>query len=358
MSKKMLFAFLVIMSLMVLTACGGYSKDDGSTASAEGEADTAVNDSATSAETGNATGNATYKLRLGHQSPEATNIHEYAVLFKNLLEEKTDGEVQVDIFPFRQLGTDRELLEAMQFGTLDFGVINGPPISGFAPETAVVDLPFLFRNWTHVKGFLDSDVRDDYLELTESANLKNMGIMARGFRHITNSKKPLETTEDVKGMTIRVIESPVYVNAYKELGASPQSMNWGDAYTALEQKAIDAQENTMDIIHDENVAEVQDYVSKTGINFVFSFIMASKMEFDKWPEHIQEAVLEAAYEAGQEMTELNEHNESEFEEKLKAKGMEINDFDRNQFEGKFEKTYEAWNKVHGDNLLKKIQEIQ
>lgn len=134
MSKKMLFAFLVIMSLMVLTACGGYSKDDGSTASAEGEADTAVNDSATSAETGNATGNATYKLRLGHQSPEATNIHEYAVLFKNLLEEKTDGEVQVDIFPFRQLGTDRELLEAMQFGTLDFGVINGPPISGLHPK--------------------------------------------------------------------------------------------------------------------------------------------------------------------------------------------------------------------------------
>ena len=348
-----MFAFLAVFSVLLLTACGGYSKNEGSTASAEGT------EGASSETTpGVDTSGATYKLRLGHQSPEATNIHEYAVLFKNLLEEKTDGEVQVDIFPFRQLGTDRELLEAMQFGTLDFGVINGPPISGFTPETAVVDLPFLFRDWNHVKGFLNSDVREEYLGLTEDANLKNMGIMARGFRHVTNSKIPIETPEDLKGMTIRVIESPVYVNAYKELGASPQSMNWGDAYTALEQKAIDGQENTLDIIHDENVAEVQDYVSKTGINFVFSFIMASKLEFDKWPEHIQTAVLEAAFEAGQEKTEENEHNEREFEEKLKEKGMEINDFDRNLFEGKFDKTYDAWNKEFGEGLLKKIQDIE
>lgn len=354
MPKRILFAFLAIFSLLLLTACGGYSKKDASSAAAE-EKNVAAG---TESSAGTDTSGATYKLRLGHQSPEATNVHEYSVLFKTLLEEKTNGEVQVDIFPFRQLGTDRELLEAMQFGTLDFGVINGPPISGFAPETAVVDLPFLFRDWDHVKGFLESDVREEYSALTEPANLKSMGIMARGFRHITNSKKPIESPEDVKGMTIRVIESPVYVNAYKELGASPQSMNWGDAYTALEQKAIDAQENTMDIIHDENVAEVQDFVSKTGINFVFSFIMASKLEFDKWPEHIQTAVLESAYEAGQEMTKKNEHNEAEFEEKLKAKGMEINDFDRDLFEGKFDKTYDTWKKEHGDGLLKKIQEIQ
>jgi len=353
MSKKMIFAFLTFSLMLILTACGGFSNSKDADATIPVSKDETDNTEATGASS-----DATYKLRLGHQSPEETNVQEYAVLFKTILEEKTEGDVAVEIYPFRQLGTDRELLEAMQFGTLEFGIINGPPISGFAPETAVVDLPFLFRDWDHVKGFLDSDVKDEYLALTEEAQLKNMGIMARGFRHVTNSKKPIETPEDMKGMTIRVIESPVYVNAYKEIGASPQSMNWGDAYTALEQKAIDAQENTMDIIHDENVAEVQEFVSKTGINFVYSFIMASKLEFDKWPEDIQQAVLEAADEAGKEMTKQNEHNEGEFEEKLKAKGMEINEVDRNLFEGKFEKTYDAWNKEHGDKLLKKIQDIK
>lgn len=354
MSKKMIFVFLsTFLLLFVLSACGGYSGGK----SEEGTASSEKKEKVTTAATTNAS-SATYKVRLGHQSPEETNVQVYAKLFKELLEEKTDGEVHVDIYPFRQLGTDRELLEAMQFGTLEFGIINGPPISGFAPETAVVDLPFLFSDWNHVKAFLDSDVKDEYTALTEEANLKMMGIMARGFRHVTNSKKPIETVEDLKGLKIRVIESPVYVNAYQEVGTSPQSMNWGDAYTALEQKAIDAQENTLDIIHDENVAEVQDYVSKTGINFVFSFIMASKQEFDKWPANIQQAVLEAADEAGKEMTKLNEHNEAEFEEKLKAKGMEINEFDRSQFEGKFDKTYSTWNKEHGDNLLKKIQDIK
>ncbi|MFC5587317.1 TRAP transporter substrate-binding protein [Sporosarcina soli] len=354
MSKKMMFVFLsTFLVVFILTACGGYSGKS----SVDGTAAADDNESGTKIPAADTSG-ATYKLRLGHQSPEETNVQVYAKLFKELLEEKTNGDVHVEIYPFRQLGTDRELLEAMQFGTLEFGIINGPPISGFAPETAIVDLPFLFRDWNHVKTFLDSDVKDEYTALTEEANLKMMGIMARGFRHVTNSKKPIETVEDLKGLKIRVIESPVYVNAYREVGTSPQSMNWSDAYTALEQNAIDAQENTLDIIHDENVAEVQDYVSKTGINFVFSFIMASKQEFDKWPEDIQQAVLEAADEAGKEMTTRNEHNEGEFEEKLKAKGMEINDFDRSQFEGKFEDTYSSWKKEHGDNLLKKIQDIK
>src|SRR5699024_6709193 len=161
-----------------------------------------------------------------------------------------------DIYTFRQLGTDRELLEAMQFGTLDLGMITSPPVSGFAPETAVLDLPFLFEGWDHVNRFLGSEVEKELRTLVEDANLKIFATMARGLRHVTTSTGPIMNPEDFNSLTIRVSESRVYIDAYEALGASPQSMNFGDAYTALEQGAIDGQENTMDILDDENIYEV------------------------------------------------------------------------------------------------------
>ncbi|GAB3062624.1 TRAP transporter substrate-binding protein [Virgibacillus ainsalahensis] len=349
---KKSFLTTVFLMLIFLAACGGYS-----------------NPNAKSMETSNnpmnidvpaATNNAqedgdVLVLRLGHQTPEETNYHRASLRFKKLVEEKTDGKVRIDIYPFRQLGTDRELIEAMQFGTLDFGMISGPPISGFAPEAAILDLPFLFEDWNHVNTFLESDVEEEYRTLTEDVNLKIFGIMARGFRHVTTSEGPILEPGDFNSLTVRVIESPVYIDAYSALGASPQSMNFGDAYTALEQGAIDGQENTMDIIDDEKVYEVNSHVSKTGVNFVFGFLMASKDRFNSWPEDVQIAVREAAQEAVHETNQENEVHEEEYEEILEEKGMEIHEVDREPFKERVDSVYQEWKEKYGDDMLNKIQ---
>lgn len=348
MRKKLVLGLLFSALFIVLAACGQYSAGNSSGEKSEEKG----NNQSTS------TSDATYQFKLGHQAPENSNYQKFALLFKEKLEEKTNGEANVSIYPFRQLGTDRELLEAMQLETLDFGVISGPPVSQFAPKVSLVDLPFLFNDWEHVNKFISSDAGKEFMGLTDDANLKMLGFMNRGFRHVTNNKGPIEKLEDFKGLSIRVIESDLYTSSYKALGANPQQMNWGDAYTGLEQGAIDAQENTLDIIHDEKVDEVQKYVSKTGIHFVFAYLMASKPKFDTLPDNIKQAVVEAADEAGKEISKENEANDEKFEEILKEKGMEFNDFDRGQFDGKFDQVYELYTKKYGDDLLKKIQSIE
>jgi len=350
-------AFITILLVFIfLAACGGYSnpnmKASETVDNSIGMVDIPTADIDTSEEDEDV-----LVLRLGHQTPEETNYHRASLRFKKLVEEKTNGKVRIDIYPFRQLGTDRELLEAMQFGTLDLGMISSPPISGFAPEAAILDLPFLFEDWDHVNNFLDSEAEKEFRTSVEDVNLKIFATMARGFRHVTTSTKPILSPEDFNGVTIRVIESPVYIDAYEALGASPQSMNFGDAYTALEQGAIDGQENTMDIIDDENVFEVNQYVSKTGVNFVFGFLMGSQDRFESWPEEVQVAVIESAEEAIEETNKENEVHEEDYEEILKEKGMEIYEVNRESLIPLVESVYDSWIDQYGAEMFNKIQEL-
>ncbi|WP_258000530.1 TRAP transporter substrate-binding protein [Bacillus sp. Marseille-P3661] len=348
------FVILTVLSMLVIAACGSSSSSSSSSGAAqpEGSNEKQENNS-------ESTGEDVLVLKLGHISPENTNAHQASVNFKELVEEKSNGKVKIEIYPFRQLGGDRELLEQMQFGTLDFGLINAPPVSGFAPETAIMDLPFLFKSWDHVENFLaNTEVAEEYKSLTESANLKTLSLMARGYRHITNSKKPIETLEDLNGLKIRVIESPIYVQSYQELGASAQSMAWADAYTALEQGAIDAQENTLDIILKEKVHDVNKYVSKTGVQFVFSFLMASQQLFDKYPEDIQQIIKESAMEAMVDVNINNRKQMEQMEEELKGLGMEFNEVDKAPFIEKVQPVYDSWKKEYGDELLNKILELE
>lgn len=344
---------------MVVTGCGGYSNPNQKGGAAAASTDNAIAANIDQAPQQQEQGGDTLVLRLGHQTPESTNYHRGSVRFKKLVEEKTNGNVRIDIYPFRELGTDRELLEAMQFGTLDLGMISSPPVSGFSPEAAVLDLPYLFEDWEHVNAFLESDVIKEHNALTNEANIKTLGTMARGYRHITTSASvgPIKTPEDLNGVTLRVIESPVYVEAYEALGSSPQSMNFGDAYTALEQGAIDGQENTTDIIYDENVYDVNKHVSKTGINFAFAFLMASQEKFNSWPEEVQKAILEASEESLAKTNAENEVHEKEYEELVKEKGMKFHEVDKEPFREQVESVYQNWIDKHGNEMLNKIQEL-
>ncbi|KAA9023655.1 TRAP transporter substrate-binding protein [Niallia endozanthoxylica] len=337
--SKFMLSIMLLISLVLLSACGGEkSSSEAKSSSASGGSDGDV-----------------ITLKLGHQSPETTNYHFASVKFKELVEERTNGKVKIEIYPFRKLGTDRELLEQMQFGTLDFAVVSGPPVAGFVPETAILDLPFLFKDWEHVKSFIDSDEADEFKALSETAGLKTISLMPRGYRSVTNSKAPIEKPSDLKDLKIRVIESPVYVETYKAFGANVQSMNWADTYTALEQGAIDAQENSIDIIYEEKVDEVQKYVSKTNINFVFGYLMASSKLFDQLPKDVQKIVLEAGEEAMVDVNIQNEKNEKEYQVKLEEKGMKLNEVDRALFKKEVDGVYDYWKKNYGDDLVKEIQ---
>ncbi|MEW9670939.1 TRAP transporter substrate-binding protein [Ammoniphilus sp. 3BR4] len=352
-SFKSVLAGFATASLLIATACGG-----GGTSSTTVPAENKPAETAPKAETPAAGNYEPMTLKLGHQSPEATNAHQASLKLKELVEKKTDGKVKIEVYPFRQLGTDRELMESMQFGNLDLALINNAPITNFVPEFAVLDVPYLFGDWNHMDKFIQSDIYRELLKTSDTAGMKSFGMYSRGHRHVTSSKAPIANPDDFKGMRLRVIESPLYVSGYQALGANPQAMNWPDAFMSMQQGAIDGQENTIDIIHDENVFEVQKYVSKTGVNTAFGVIMGSKQKFDTWPAEVQQIIQESADEVVMEINKMNQEKEAEFEQKLKDKGMAFNEVDQAPFRELTKGVYDEYVKANGDKFVKPIEDLK
>jgi tripartite ATP-independent transporter DctP family solute receptor len=299
------------------------------------------------------------EIRLGHLATEASNYQQLALKFKELVEERSGGKITVAIFPHRQLGGDRELMEAMQINTVDMGIITVSPMSSFVPEFFVHDLPFMFEDWDHALAYVKSDVNKEMLQKTEAAGLKSFAMMARGYQHLVNSKRPVHTPEDLKGLRIRVIESPYYVKGFEALGPQVVSMSFGEAFTAIQQGSIDGMENTIDVLHDERLYETTKYISSLNINFAFAVIMASKGIYDGWPPQVQELISSAAVEATDWINERNPQEEKKFYDILtKEKGMQLNEVDTSLFRPLVEGVYKEYIDQYGDEFVKKIEALR
>ena len=296
-------------------------------------------------------------LKLAHMMPLNSTEQSCALKFKEMVEERSKGEIKVTIYPAAQLGHDADILSALQFGTLDLGVITSSPQTNFAKEIGVLDVPFLFKDWKHVMDFIHCDFYNDFLKSTDKAMFYNLALMPRGYRDVTNSKKPINTPEDLKGLKIRVIESPVFVKTFETLGASPQAMSWGEVFTALQQGTIDGQENTLATISYERVYEVQKYVSKTQHIFAFASICASKTLFDGYSEADQTLLRKAARDATEFIANQVQDQEKTYAKELTEKGMEINEVDLDAFRSLIKPVQEEIAKEYSYDFYQKIKKL-
>src|SRR6056297_1584126 len=171
-------------------------------------------------------------IKIAHVVNEKDAFHVCALKFKEIVEERTDGEVKVTIFPNAKLGDERTLLENMKMGVVDAGVITSGPIINFIPEFGVFDLPFLFRSPEHAYAVLDGPIGKDLLAKMEEQGWKGLAYGERGFRNLTNSKHPVAKPADLEGLKIRLMENPVYVDTFKALGANAVPMAWTETLTA------------------------------------------------------------------------------------------------------------------------------
>ena len=298
-------------------------------------------------------------LKLGHIAAEGTAYDNLAKDFKKRIEASSNGRIEVQIYPAGQLGVDRELMESMQLGNVDMTVITASDINQFVPEMAVQDLPYVFKDWDHVWAFLKSDTAKDLYSLTDSANMKTLGFMPRGFRNVTNNTKPINTPEDLQGMKLRVAESEVYIDTFKALGANAQAMAWGEVFTALQQGTVDGHENTVITIRDYKINEVQKYLSMTQHFFAFAALQMSSKTFDSLSAEDQKLVVTAANEAVLAIGQDQQKNEASVLEELKTKGMEINTIDNLQpFADKVKPVIDNYGKTHDLKYFNAIQELK
>ena len=297
-------------------------------------------------------------IKLAHVVNEKDPYHITCLKFKEVVETKSQGKIKVDIFPNASLGDERALIEGMQMGTVQAGVITNGPIGNFLPELAVFEMPFLFASEAEAYKVLDGPVGQKMLAKFETINLKGLAFAERGFRNLTNSKRPVRTPADAAGLKIRVMENPVFIDTFKALGVYAVPMAWTEALTALQQKTIDGQENPVNVAFAFKLQETQKYFSMTKHTYSPATIVMSKKFFDSFDKPSQDILLAAAKESAQYVRKWGADQMTEQFKAIKAGGMEIiTDIDTKAFQAAVKPVYEKYGPKFG-TWLKEIEDAK
>ncbi|WP_108446508.1 TRAP transporter substrate-binding protein [Halomonas denitrificans] len=295
-------------------------------------------------------------LRLAHVVNEQDGFHIAAEKFEELVEARTEGKVDIELYPNATLGDERTLLEAMQIGAVDMGVITNGPVANFVEEMAVFELPFLFPSPEAAYEVLDGPIGQELLDRLAEVNLKGLAYAERGFRNLTNSERPVTSPEDLEGLRIRVMENPVYVDTFRELGANAIPMAWTEALTAMQQGTIDGQENPVNVIHSFKLNETQDHMTLSRHTYAPAIFVMGMPAWNQLPEAAQTVIDEAAQEAAEHERRVNAEMAAEQLAALREAGMQIvEEPDIAAFQQAVAPVYEQYGEQFGD-YLPRIQE--
>ena len=211
-------------------------------------------------------------------STQPTHIYNLAAEhFGKIVAEKTGGEIEVQVFPASQLGSERDMVEGLQLGSLEMTLTSTGSMGNFVPQVKLFNLPFLFKDRESCYRALDGEIGTQIADRFVKVGIRSLGWYENGFRNITNSKVAVNSPADMKGIKIRVMEDDVFILTMKSLGASPLPMAFGELYTALEQKTVDAQENPLAVIYSSRFFEVQKYLAMTGHFYSLAVLLISEM---------------------------------------------------------------------------------
>jgi tripartite ATP-independent transporter DctP family solute receptor len=236
-------------------------------------------------------------LRLGHGVPVEYSWHRAAVFFADKVKEKTNGRVEVKVFPGGQLGGEKAQIEGLMAGTHDFTLSTQAPLSNWLPQFMALDMPYLISTEAQADKILSGEVGKYLADLLPSKGLYHLGWGENGFRCFTNNVRPLRKPEDLKGLKIRVMENRLMIDTFKMWGADPTPIPFPELYTALQQGTVDGQENPVSIIDNSRFPEVQKFLTISNHFYSPMIFFGSKITMDKLPADLQKIIREAALEA-------------------------------------------------------------
>ncbi|WP_137893439.1 TRAP transporter substrate-binding protein [Ramlibacter sp. 2FC] len=214
-------------------------------------------------------------------------------VFKKEVARLTNNQLQVDVFPAMQLGGAKENIDAVRSGTLALTWVGGAFLSRIVPELEAVSLPFVFRDREAAFRVIDGPVGHAIDQKLQAKGFVSLGWMELGSRNITNSRGPIKTMADLKGLKLRLQPNETHLASFRALGANPVAMDVKELYSALEQRVVDAQENPYTVISASRYSEVQKHLSNSGHFFDFIAVVASKKAFEQLKPEYQKAVREA-----------------------------------------------------------------
>ena len=297
-------------------------------------------------------------IRVGHVLAPEHPYHLGLEKFGSLVSEKTNGDVKVEVFHSSQLGNERDLIEGLQLGTVEMCIVSTAPLSSFTTKFSVFDLPFIFSETLKTREILDGPIGQGILDTLDAQGIVGLCYFENGFRNITNRVRPITNPEDLRGLKIRTMESPIHMASFRVMGADPTPMALGELFTALQQGTVDGQENPLAIINTSKFYEVQKYLSITEHFYAPAPLLIGKSFYDRLDADVQKAVKDAAIEArGFERGLLDDMN-TRLREELQKAGMEMNTVEKQPFIDAVQPVYKEYEDVIGKELIQQVQDAQ
>jgi len=276
-----------------------------------------------------------------------------------LLDERSKGKIKINVFHSAQLGQEKDTIEHTRFGVIDMNRINMAPFNNLIPATNIPSLPFIFRSVAHMRKVMDGPIGDSILAEFEKHGLVGLAFYDSGARSFYNSKQPIKTPADMKGMKIRVQQSDMFISLVSALGANATPMNFGEVYSGLQTKLIDGAENNWPSYESTKHFEVAKFYSQTEHSLSPEVLVMSKKTFDKFSADEQKMIKAAAKESVIKMRELWDAREKASEAKVRAGGAQVNTVEKQPFIDAMKPVYEKFVKDQAmKDLVAKIQAVQ
>jgi len=250
---------------------------------------------------------------------------------KELIEKKAGDRVDVQVFTDGQIGDQRTMVENLRNGVQEITWVTVGFFGSYEPILNVIESGYLFRDSQHSYKVFDGPMGNEVRALVEKHGVKLLGFYEAGMRHITNSVRPIKTPEDLKGLKIRTPQAKYHLNTLKYMGANPVAMSFGELYTAMQQKVVDGQENPFSNIYKAKFYEVNKYMSLTGHLHLTHMVMYSAKLWDRLPADLQKIVRESVIESQEAERKAVQDDDTNLLKEIKAKGMLVNDADREAF---------------------------
>ena len=263
----------------------------------------------------------TITLRMAQTSSQTGAIGQAMDHFADRIYEETGGKYKIETYHNGQLGAEIDTIEGCQMGTIDIAVVNQSTIGNFISDFQALDIPYLITSTDQADAVFLGDIGTRFLDKLSGVQLYGLGIWESGFRNLTNSKRDINSVDDVSGLKIRTMENQVHIAFWKAMGADATPMSWGEAYTALQQGALDGQENPATVILTNNVAQVNNHLAMTEHAYSTVFLVMSPETWASFDDETKETFKRVMAECSIEEREISRKMDSEAVAELEKQGM-------------------------------------
>jgi tripartite ATP-independent transporter DctP family solute receptor len=298
-------------------------------------------------------------LKIGYILAKNSQLGAGATVFADEIARRTQGRYRIEQYPNAELGGEVEMMKGVQLGTIDLAFITGAPMPSFVPEIGVFGIPFLIRDADHAHAVLDGPIGDALLAKFAAKGMIALAWGENGMRHLTNSKHPVVTPDDLKGLKLRVPQSDTMVAGFKALGADPSQLAFPEVYGALQTGRFDGQENPIATIVASKFNQVQKYLTMSGHIYDPAVFLMSKDVYEEMSTADRAAFVEAARLGGEASRKFAAEAEAQGVAHLQQQGMQVvTAIDKGKFAAAMAPAMPAFEQKYGVDMIARIREYK